>query len=203
MCCRELVHGRHAAIYCWQNPRATVSPYVLAAAAAAESLDSLLRPEFMEGSNQYHCEYCEAKVSVCGCVGCCGCGGVGVVGGYCCGGGTAARRSVLSRAASAVELAGGLMRQRSPTAAPPGGAAPSPPALLQVDATRTLQLRTLPPLLCFSLQRFVFDFQASLRWRKRGGGWTAAARRPQQGSLPVAEGSLEAPLTLSLPLACT
>jgi hypothetical protein len=33
--------------------------------------------------------------------------------------------------------------------------------LLQVDATRQLQLRALPPMLCFSLQRFVFDFQAS------------------------------------------
>jgi hypothetical protein len=30
--------------------------------------------------------------------------------------------------------------------------------LPQVDATRQLELRCLPPVLCFSLQRFVFDF---------------------------------------------
>ena len=31
----------------------------------------------------------------------------------------------------------------------------------QVDATRQLRLRALPPMLCLSLQRFVFDYNVS------------------------------------------
>ena len=40
----------------------------------------------------------------------------------------------------------------------------APAARLQCTASRQLELRQLPPVLCFSLQRFVFDFQVGPGW---------------------------------------
>ena len=37
----------------------------------------------------------------------------------------------------------------------------------KVDATRQLCLRQLPPYLCFSLQRFVFDMKVQIRYHPR------------------------------------
>lgn len=93
---------------------------------------------------------------------------------------------------------------RSPAEPSCPSACPAP----QVDATRQLELRSLPPMLCFSLQRFVFDFHVSGRgggpykttcfspWRGRGG---MATRR---GSAPLCADMSSMPAPRPCPAGC-
>lgn len=71
----------------------------------------------------------------------------------------------------------------------------APAARLQCTASRQLELRQLPPVLCFSLQRFVFDFQVGPGW-----GWLGWVGSASESGRDVPPPPFEAPPLLSLNL---
>lgn len=138
--------------------RAPLLPVALAPQPnAAESLTSLLNPEWLDGDNAYFCEHCQKKVRTARCACCARCGArCGAVAFVLACMGVGSQRLLPSRACLVpVSQAFSSAHRLScpPTAPPPR----------QVTAKRQLELRQLPPVLCFSLQRFVFDFQVGQR----------------------------------------
>lgn len=122
----------------------------------AESLSSMLFPEMLEGDNQYQCDFCGHKARAAGAL-------RAPASEHACGL-PACQRLVCTRVCCACWVCP-LLRRTGPSHAStclPARANDTPnPHTLQVDATRQLELRSLPPMLCFSLQRFVFDFHVS------------------------------------------
>ena len=160
-------------------------PPRLHAPPVAESLTSITSAEFMDGDNQYHCDYCAKKVGARRRQN----AGVALETsrlpfltlGIACRSCLVVHRLLCVQSCLVVHrllCVHATSPARGPTHAPACAAATVLPAvpsmqlkplsvyhplclIRQVDATRQQELRSLPPVLCMSLRRFVFDFQAS------------------------------------------